>query len=79
MKPTPDRRALTLAINETEAACDPAIALDACADYSLKRKAAEDVLKQVRVAVSAWRSEASRLHISKLEQTMMASAFQTDE
>lgn len=79
MNPTPDCRALTLAINETESACDPAIALDACADYGLNRKEAEDVLKQVRVAVSAWRSEASRLHISKLEQAMMAPAFQTDE
>jgi serine/threonine-protein kinase HipA len=76
MNPSIDRRELSLAINEVETACDPSIAMDACKDYGLTLQEANDVLKQVKSAVSGWRAEAARLKIPEAEQRLMAAAFQ---
>jgi len=75
MNPSVERRELSLAINEVEAACDVSIAMDACHDYGLSRQEADNVLNQVRIAVTPWRSEAARLGIPRAEQELMASAF----
>jgi serine/threonine-protein kinase HipA len=76
MNPSVDRTELTLAINEVETACDVAIAMDAYRDYGLTAQQADRVLQQVQAAVHGWRSEASRLHIPRAEQDLMASAFE---
>ena len=65
-----------VAINEVETACDVSIAMDASKDYGLTTQQSSDVLEEVQVAIHGWRNEASRLHIPKAEQDMMASAFE---
>jgi serine/threonine-protein kinase HipA len=77
MNPSIDRAELTLAINEVETTCDVSIAMDAHRDYGLTTPQAGLVLQQVQTAVHSWRSEASRLHISKVEQNLMAPAFES--
>ena len=76
MNPSIDRTELTLAINEVETACDVAIAMDAYRDYGLTTQQADRVLQHVQTAIHSWRSEASRLHIPRAEQDLMASAFE---
>jgi serine/threonine-protein kinase HipA len=76
INPSIERRQLSLAINEVETACDVAIALDACRDYGLTREEADRVVKQVRVAVGQWRSQADSLGIPRSEQALMAPAFE---
>jgi serine/threonine-protein kinase HipA len=76
MNPSIDHTELTLAINEVETACDVAIAMDAYRDYGQTAQQADRVLQQVQAAVHDWRSEASRLHIPRAEQDLMASAFE---
>jgi hypothetical protein len=68
---------LSLAINEVETACDVSIAMEACKDYGLTPEQAGGVLKQVRAAVAGWRGQANRLGIPEVEQSLMATAFQT--
>ena len=75
MNPSIDRTELTLAINEVETACDVSVAMDASRDYGLAAQQASRVLDGVRRAVQNWRDEANRFHISKAEQDLMASAF----
>ena len=75
MNPSVERRELSLAINEVETACDVSVAMDACKDYGLAAKEADTVLKQLRVAVAQWRSEAGRLGIPRAEVELMAPAF----
>ena len=75
--PSIERRELSLAINDVEATCDPAIAIDACEAYGLTRPEAEGVVKQVRGAVVGWRQQADSLGIPKQEQDLMAAAFET--
>ncbi len=76
MNPSIDRTELTLAINEVETACDVSIAMDAHRDYGLTAQLADRVLQHVQTAIHSWRSEASRLHIPRAEQDLMASAFE---
>jgi len=77
MNPSIDRADLSLAINEVETDCDVSIAMEACKDYGLTPEQAGGVLKQVRAAVAGWRGQANRLGIPKVEQSLMATAFQT--
>ena len=63
------------AINEVETACDVSVALDACQNYGLTRRDAERILREVRVAVAQWRSQAASLGIPRSEQELMVSAF----
>ena len=76
VNPSIERRELSLAINEVEAACDVSIAMDACRDYGLTKRAADSVLQQVGAAVAGWRDEANKLGIPRSEQSLMASAFE---
>jgi len=75
INPSNDRDELSLAINEVDTACDVSIALEARADYGLSKIEADEVYAQSALAVASWRSEATRLRISKAEQDLMASAF----
>lgn len=75
INPVPDRRELTLAINEADTHCDVDIALAAAGDYGLTSKDTDRIIQEVRTAVSGWRREAVALKIPKVEQDLMAAAF----
>jgi len=76
INPSNEDTELSLAINETDTACDVAIALEARADYGLSKVEADGVLAQAAAAVSSWRSEAAQLQIPRAEQDLMAAAFE---
>lgn len=75
INPSVDRDDLTLAINETEAACDVEIARAAHKMYALSLKEAEGLIAEALKAVKTWRNEATALGIRRSEQDQMASAF----
>jgi serine/threonine-protein kinase HipA len=75
INPSVDRDDLTLAINETETACDVEIARAAHAMYALTLKAADDLIAEVHEAVATWRDAATSLGIRRPEQDQMAPAF----
>jgi serine/threonine-protein kinase HipA len=76
INPSNDRNELSLAINETDTACDVSIAMEARALYGLSKAEADLVVRQTSKAVAKWRAEATRLRIPKAEQDLMASAFE---
>lgn len=76
INPSIERQELSLAIDETESACDVNIALDACRDYGLDRPEAAAVVEQVRAAIAFWRKEAGALGIPRSEQSLMSRAFE---
>jgi serine/threonine-protein kinase HipA len=57
----------SLMISESSNRCDWRILLDACEAYMLSRKTAEQIVGEVREAVSTWRGLAIRLGIAKRE------------
>src|SRR5699024_6048255 len=59
INPVPDRKELTLAINEIDTHCDVDIALAAASDYGLTNKDANHLMQEVWTAVSGWRREAA--------------------
>ena len=67
---------LSLAINETETACDVSIALEARADYGLSKVEAGEAIARATKAVASWRGEAKKLRIPQAEQDLMAAAFE---
>ena len=75
VNPATDREDLTLAINETETACDVEIAREAHDLYGMGLKEADGAIAEVKRAVGTWRQEAERLRIRKSEQDEMAAAF----
>lgn len=75
VNPSVDAEDLTLAIDETETACDVEVARRACGFYSLKLAEADRVIGEVRAAVKGWRAEAEGLGIRRSEVEMMAWAF----
>jgi serine/threonine-protein kinase HipA len=75
VNPSVDRDDLTLAINETETACDVEIARSAHKLYALSLKEADGLIAEVAAAVRSWREEAEGLRIRRSEQDAMASAF----
>lgn len=75
INPVPDRKELTLAINEIDTHCDVDIALATARDYGLTSKDADHIVQEVRTVVSGWRREAVALEIPKAEQDLMAAAF----
>lgn len=77
INPSIDGRTLSLAINETETACDVAIAMDACQDYGLDKLSASRVIKEIQAVVADWRQEANHLRIPATEQRLMAPAFES--
>jgi serine/threonine-protein kinase HipA len=77
VNPSVERDDLTLAINETETACDVAIAREAHRLYGLTLREADGVIDEVGSAVRGWRVIAGELRISRSEMEMMAGAFGT--
>jgi len=75
VNPSPDRDDLTLAINETETACDVEIARGAHKLYALSLKEADGLIADEQAAVATWREEAAHLGIRRSEQDQMAPAF----
>jgi serine/threonine-protein kinase HipA len=76
MNPSVDRKELTLAIDEVETTCDPAIAMRAHESYGLTREQAERALADVQAATASWRTEATKLNIPREEQALTAVAFE---
>jgi serine/threonine-protein kinase HipA len=74
--PTVDRSELSLAIDETETTCDVSVAMDAHKTYWISAAQADVALKSIDAAVATWRTEATRLGISRAEQNLMAAAFE---
>ena len=60
----------SLLISATSNKADLCILLDACGDYMLNRKTAEQIILEVTEAVKGWRELAVRLGISKREMDM---------
>jgi serine/threonine-protein kinase HipA len=78
VNPSVEREDLTLAINETETACDVAIAREAHRLYGLTLREADAVIDEVGSAVRGWRVVAGELRISRSEMEMMAGAFESE-
>jgi serine/threonine-protein kinase HipA len=76
INPSVDRNELSLAIDETEATCDVAVAMNCYKSYGISAAQADAALKSVETAVQSWRIEANRFGIPRAEQNIMAAAFE---
>jgi serine/threonine-protein kinase HipA len=76
VNPSVDRNELSLAIDETETACDVSVAMNAHKSYGITAAQANEALRAVDTAVSGWRKEADKFGIPKAEQALMAEAFE---
>jgi serine/threonine-protein kinase HipA len=76
INPTVDRNELSLAIDETEMTCDVSVAMQAHKTYGISAAQADAALKSLEAAVKSWRTEATRLGITRAEQSVMAAAFE---
>lgn len=76
INPSVDRNELSLAIDETETACDVSVAMNAHKSYGITAAQANEALRAVDTAVSGWRKEADKFGIPKAEQALMAEAFE---
>jgi serine/threonine-protein kinase HipA len=68
LNPSNEAQELSLAINETDGACDVSLALGAHADYGLSVAEAKEIIARTTTAVASWRREAARLRIPRAEQ-----------
>jgi serine/threonine-protein kinase HipA len=75
INPSIDRDDLTLAIIETETACDVELARAAHKFYALSLAEADRMIAESLTAVKSWRNEANALGIRPSEQEQMAAAF----
>ena len=62
----------SLLISATSNKADLGILLDACGDYMLNRKTAEQIISEVTNVVKGWRELAVRLGIFKREMEMFS-------
>ena len=76
INPTVDRRELSLAIDEAETTCDVSVAMCSHKAYGISAAQADAALKSVEASVTNWRTEATRLGITRAEQSLMAAAFE---
>jgi serine/threonine-protein kinase HipA len=76
INPSVDRNELSLAIDESETACDVSVAMNAYKSYGITAPQANEALLAVDTAVSGWRKEADRFSIPKADQALMAEAFE---
>jgi serine/threonine-protein kinase HipA len=76
MNPSVDRNELSLAIDETDATCDVAVAMNAHKSYGISAAQADKALQFVETAVADWKAEANRFGIPKAEQVVMEPAFE---
>lgn len=62
----------SLLISVTSNMAALSILLDACGDYMLNRKTAEQIISEIANVVKEWRELATRLGISKREMEMFS-------
>lgn len=75
MNPNPERRELSIAIDEANTTCDIEVARKAAPHYGLSPGEAAGVVAEVRAAIANWRDEAVNLGIARAEQNRMQAAF----
>lgn len=75
MNPSRNKAEHTLTLDGSTAAPDLQVVMDTGEFYRLDKLSAERILDEVRVAVSSWRDEASRLELSRLEVAQMEAVF----
>jgi len=80
VNPTPVEikpRVLTTAIDLDDADANLDLALSVIDEFQLTEDKAQQIIREVGLAVAPWREIATRLEISTAEQNRMASAFYT--
>ena len=65
----------SLLINATSNKADIQVLLEACEDYMINRKVAQEIIKDVQKAVSDWKSLATQLQIPQREQDLFKDRF----
>jgi serine/threonine-protein kinase HipA len=76
LNPDPGGTGLSLNISETDNALNFGLALEVSPFFRLKPADTESILLQVKQAVKSWQSHAKTLGIARIEQEMMATAFE---
>ena len=79
MNPAPNGAGLELNISETDNALDLDLALSVASVFRVKKKRAEEIVTEVRDAVSQWRSVATSHGLSRTAQDRMRRAFRVAE
>ena len=75
INPSIDKDGLSLNIDSNNNALDFDLAKSVGAFFQLNEKQMDDILKEVKVVVKNWKTEATKIGISKAEITLMSSAF----
>jgi len=75
INPNPHGTGLKLNISEEDNSLDFNLALSVAPFFRLTETAANDIVRNIKLAVSTWSVCAGRYHISKLEREMMNNAF----
>ena len=76
LNPDPSGTGLSLNISETDNALNFGLALEVSPFFRLKPADTESILLQVKQAVKSWQSHAKTLGIARVEQEIMATAFE---
>lgn len=79
LNPNPQKRQLSLAIDEVDSSLNPEVALAAASYYGVTADRAQEVTARVQRAVRKWPDEAATLGISRREQEIMRAAFLPSE
>ena len=75
INPSIDKDGLSLNIDSNNNALDFDLAKSVGEYFQLKEKQMDDILKEIKGAVKNWKTEATKIGISKAEITLMSSAF----
>ena len=75
INPSIDKDGLSLNIDSNNNALDFNLAKSVGDYFQLKEKQMDDILKEIKGAVKNWKTEATKIGISKAEITLMGSAF----
>jgi serine/threonine-protein kinase HipA len=79
INPNPQKRHLSLAIDEADTSLNLDVARAAGTIYGLKMNRVTEVIREVGTAVATWRRETDEFGISRREQEMMSRAFLPSE
>ena len=75
INPSIDKDSLSLNIDSTNNALDFDLAKSVGEYFQLQEKQMDDILKEIKGAVKNWKTEATKIGISKAEISLMSSAF----
>jgi serine/threonine-protein kinase HipA len=75
INPSIDKDGLSLNIDSNNNTLDFDLAMSVGEYFQLKEKQMDDILNEIRGAVKNWKTEATKIGISKAEITLMSSAF----